>query len=122
MIQTTDEVKYFIACSLYILRALTSRLVGLQCHTAPYTWKLLFECNQRQYEVIMSGCSEQEEKEWKFHIRSRVETESRDVIESRTHSFAFLLVELKSLGPAFGASGSFSRRKSIHRAATLGTK
>jgi hypothetical protein len=97
-------------------------LIGLQCHTAPHTWKLVFESNQRQYEVILSACSEREEEEWKCHIRSRIEIESQDLVEAFTNPFIALPVELKSLGPAFEAHGSFTRRKSIHRAATLGTK
>jgi hypothetical protein len=35
---------------------------GLQCHTAPYTWKLIFDVDRRQHEVILSACSEKEEE------------------------------------------------------------
>ncbi|QDS70678.1 hypothetical protein FKW77_001305 [Venturia effusa] len=95
---------------------------GLQCHTAPYTWKFMFESNQRQYEVIMSACSDEEEEQWKRQIRIRIDTETRDVVEGLASPFVSVPLDLKSLGPAFEANGSFSRRKSIHRAATLGTK
>lgn len=70
----------------------------------------------------MSACSDEEEEQWKNHIRTRIETESRDVVEGLVSPFVSFPPELKSLGPAFEANGSFTRRKSIHRAATLGTK
>ncbi|KAE9988827.1 hypothetical protein EG328_007431 [Venturia inaequalis] len=95
---------------------------GLQCHTAPHTWKFIFESNQRQYEVIMSACSEEEEEQWKAQIRTRIETENRNVVDGLATPFVLLPTDLRSLGPAFEANGSFTRRKSIHRAATLGTK
>lgn len=70
----------------------------------------------------MSACSEEEEEQWKRQIRARIETETRNVVEDLASPFVSVPSELRSLGPAFEANGSFTRRKSIHRAATLGTK
>lgn len=70
----------------------------------------------------MSACSEEEEEQWKAQIRTRIETENRNVVDGLATPFVLLPTDLRSLGPAFEANGSFTRRKSIHRAATLGTK
>jgi hypothetical protein len=75
--------------------------------------------------VILSACSEREEEEWKYHLRSRIAAEAREFSEGRgstVNPFSSLPLEIKSLGPAFEAHNGFSRRMSIHRAATLGPK
>lgn len=98
---------------------------GLQCHTAPFTWKLVFESGQRLYEVILSACSAEEEEVWKTSLRSRVAAENSDLLEGRSSVqdvFSSLLLDLKSIGTNFGQANNFSRRMSIRRAATLGPK
>jgi hypothetical protein len=97
----------------------------MQCHTAPYTWKLTYEANSRQYEIILSACSKKEEGEWQNHLRSRIAKEAQESTERNPNSsgdLSLLLLDAKSLGPAFEAHNGFTRRKSIHRAATLGPK
>jgi hypothetical protein len=97
----------------------------MQCHTAPHTWKLTYELNSRQYEIIFSACSEKEEEEWQCHLRCRISAEAHVSAEgpaNTSKSFSSLLSDAKSLGPAFEAQSGFTRRKSIHRAATLGPK
>ncbi|OJD35469.1 rho guanyl nucleotide exchange factor [Diplodia corticola] len=98
---------------------------GLQCHTAPFTWKLVFESGHRLYEVILSACSAEEEEVWKTSLRSRVAAENSDLIEGRSSVqdvFSSLLLDLKSIGTTFGPPNNFSRKMSIRRAATLGPK
>ncbi|KAL1630520.1 hypothetical protein SLS56_004794 [Neofusicoccum ribis] len=98
---------------------------GLQCHTAPFTWKLLFESGQRLYEVILSACSAEEEEVWKTNLRSRVAAENNDLFEGRSSVqdvFSSLSLDLKSIGTTFGQTSNFTRRLSIRRAATLGPK
>jgi hypothetical protein len=98
---------------------------GLQCYTAPYTFKLAFEYERRQYEFILNACSEKEEEEWKTQLKKRIAVETRDAAEDRspdTGLFSLLNLNIKSLGAIFEAQGVFARRKSIHRAATLGPK
>jgi hypothetical protein len=73
----------------------------------------------------LSACSEREEDEWKDHIRHRIVAEAYDFAEglmNTSEHFSCILPGAKSLGPAFEANGGFARRKSIHRAATLGPK
>ncbi|KAL0264339.1 hypothetical protein SLS55_000287 [Diplodia seriata] len=98
---------------------------GLQCHTAPFTWKLVFESGERLYEVILSACSAEEEEVWKTSLRSRVAAENSDLLEGRSSIqdvFSSLLLDLKAIGTTFGPPSNFSRRMSIRRAATLGPK
>uniref|UniRef100_A0A0B7KM41 DH domain-containing protein n=1 Tax=Bionectria ochroleuca TaxID=29856 RepID=A0A0B7KM41_BIOOC len=92
---------------------------GLQCHTAPFSWKLVFECNQQLYEMILTACSPKEESEW----RSRLSQPRKDEQEMRdTTTFSSLELNIKSLGTVFGKPGTVARRLSIHRATTVGAK
>ncbi|KAK1986529.1 RhoGEF domain-containing protein [Colletotrichum cereale] len=80
---------------------------GLQCHTAPFSWKLVFECNSQLYELLMTACSPKELEEW----RSRLSNPARG--------------EPDQTDPNLYSSMSLStvaRRISIHRATTVGPK
>ncbi|KAF2006591.1 Rho guanyl nucleotide exchange factor [Amniculicola lignicola CBS 123094] len=98
---------------------------GLQCHTAPFTWKLVFEYGHRLHEVIVSACSSQEEEIWKKRLRERIVCETHDFVEGQPNMqdmFSSLSLDLKSIGPVFGHADNLIRRMSVHRAATLGSK
>jgi hypothetical protein len=98
---------------------------GLQCYTAQFTWKLVFDIKHRQYEIILSACSEKEEDVWKTQLRNRIQAEATERSEARINNvevFSMGLSEVKSIGPSFVSFTNFSRRRSIHRAATLGPK
>ncbi|KAF2638323.1 hypothetical protein P280DRAFT_404969 [Massarina eburnea CBS 473.64] len=98
---------------------------GLQCHTAPHTWKLVFENGHRLHEVILSACSSQEEEVWKKQLRQRIVCETHDFVEGQStmqDMFSSLSLDIKSIGPVFGHADSLVRRMSVHRAATLGSK
>ena len=99
--------------------------LGIQCHTAPHTWKLVFEHGHRLHEVILSACSSQEEEIWKHQIRQRIASETHDFVEGQStmqDMFSSLSLDIKSIGPVFGHADSLVRRMSVHRAATLGSK
>ncbi|KAK8163834.1 hypothetical protein IWX90DRAFT_403474 [Phyllosticta citrichinensis] len=98
---------------------------GLQCHTAPFTWKLIFESSNRFYEVILSACSAEEEKVWKKTLKSHISAENSDLVEGRScmqDLFSSLSVELKCLGASFGTPDSLTRKMALRRAATVGPK
>lgn len=104
---------------------LTNTVLGLQCHTAPHTWKLMFEHGHRLHEVILSACSSQEEEVWKTQLRERIGCETHDFVEGQVtmqDMFSSLSLDMKSIGHVFGHTGSLVRRMSVHRAATLGSK
>jgi hypothetical protein len=97
---------------------------GLQCHTAQFTWKLLYVIDRRQQELLVSACSETEETCWKDYLRIRITREATEHAEGRENTECFSLINphIKSTGPAFGPFTNFSRRLSIQRAVTLGQK
>ncbi|KAF1851488.1 uncharacterized protein K460DRAFT_413044 [Cucurbitaria berberidis CBS 394.84] len=98
---------------------------GIQCHTAPHTWKFVFEHSHRLHEIIFSACTLQEEEVWKGQLRERIVCETHDFVEGQStmqDMFSSLSLDLKSLGPVFGHANSVVRRMSVHRAATLGAK
>ncbi|KAK8180952.1 hypothetical protein BC567DRAFT_241687 [Phyllosticta citribraziliensis] len=98
---------------------------GLQCHTAPFTWKLIFESSNRFHEVILSACSAEEEMVWKKTLKSHISAENSDLVEGRScmqDLFSSLSVELKCLGASFGTPDSLTRKMALRRAATVGPK
>ncbi|KAI1368694.1 hypothetical protein F5Y08DRAFT_226774 [Xylaria arbuscula] len=93
---------------------------GLQCHTAPFSWKLVFECDHQLYEMIMTACSPKEEVEWRMRLSDVKRPESHSQPSSAFYSSNSL--HMKSLGTVFRKPGSVARRLSIHRATTIGPK
>ncbi|KAF2735714.1 hypothetical protein EJ04DRAFT_599438 [Polyplosphaeria fusca] len=150
--QTPDRVKgQYMICVLYksrLVLATTSRLFvtynvmacitlanatieetdngkGIQCHTAPHSWKLVFEHGHRLHEIILSACSSLEEEIWKTELRGRIVCETHDFVEGQVtiqDMFSSLALDIKSIGPVFGHANSLVRRMSVHRAATLGSR
>jgi hypothetical protein len=76
---------------------------GLQCHTAPYSWKVVFECDHQLYEMIFSACSPKEELEWRSRLIDRACKEHSDGFEQAF--FTILALEIKPMGTVFGKPG-----------------
>ncbi|KAI0125898.1 hypothetical protein BJ170DRAFT_453118 [Xylariales sp. AK1849] len=93
---------------------------GLQCHTAPFSWKLVFEVDHQLYEMIMTACTSKEEVEWRTRLADSIPGEVLDHAERPLCST--LSLNIKSLGTVFGKPGTVARRLSIHRATTVGPK
>lgn len=75
---------------------------GLQCNTAPFSWKLVFESDYQLFEMIMSACSAKEEMEW----RTRLTKPKRGTEESKdSNLYTSLDLDLKSLGIVFSKPG-----------------
>ncbi|KAI4722642.1 hypothetical protein E4T48_01118 [Aureobasidium sp. EXF-10727] len=96
---------------------------GLQCHTAPFTWKVVFESAGRMYELIMGACSDVEESVWRDRLAGRIAVEAQHVAEG--HSAPINLQspftrEIRSFGKAYSKARGFVRRLSVQRTATLG--
>ncbi|KAJ0166743.1 hypothetical protein CTA2_6071 [Colletotrichum tanaceti] len=92
---------------------------GLQCHTAPFSWKLVFECDSQLYELLMTACSPREQEEWRSRLTNAAKGE-QEQIDPGLYSSMFL--SMKSLGTVFRKPGTVARRISIHRATTVGPK
>lgn len=96
---------------------------GLQCHTAPHSWKLIVECTGKMYEMVFTACSAPEESVWKTRLAERIATETRRLAEGHAKFIdiqSSLAHDMKSIGKAFGKASGFVRRLSVHRSATLG--
>ncbi|KAI9172000.1 Phosphatidylinositol 3,4,5-trisphosphate-dependent Rac exchanger 1 protein [Paramyrothecium foliicola] len=92
--------------------------LGLQCHTAPFSWKLVFECDHQLHEVIMAACTAKEEMEW----RARLANPTEESHSNDCPILGTLHLGIKSLGTVFGKPGTIARRLSIHRATTVGPR
>lgn len=76
---------------------------GLQCHTAPYSWKIVFECDCQLYEIIMTACTPKEELEW----RCRLSGPFMDKEAPRDCNwYGWLSLDIKPLGTVFGKPGA----------------
>ncbi|KAI9822224.1 MAG: hypothetical protein M1832_003047 [Thelocarpon impressellum] len=98
---------------------------GLQCHTAPHTFKLVFESENKLHEMLLSACSDAEESAWKQGLKAGAAIETGDdfSIEATTQDLLpFLFLDVKPAGNVFGQRGTLARRISIHRATTVGPK
>ncbi|KAI5254041.1 hypothetical protein E4T42_02522 [Aureobasidium subglaciale] len=96
---------------------------GLQSHTAPFTWKIVFECAGKMYELIVGACSEIEENVWRDRLAGRIAVEAQQVAEGSSLPLDLqspLTRELRSIGKAYGKGRDFVRRLSIQRTATMG--
>lgn len=98
---------------------------GLQCHTAPYSWKLVFEADQQLYELILCACSSREEEQWRSSLLALAAKEVQMQAEDPAALpalFAMIALNIRSLGYVFGLPGTLTRRISVQRAATMNPK
>jgi hypothetical protein len=97
---------------------------GLQCHTSRFTWKLIFLADGREYEILLSACSEKEEDTWKDQLRGQIAIEPAEFANcGDCHDLLSMnLEDIKALGREFVASGRLCRKLSIRRSATTHPK
>ncbi|KAK0748207.1 hypothetical protein B0T21DRAFT_406739 [Apiosordaria backusii] len=94
---------------------------GLQCHTAPYSWKIVFLCDNQLYELILTACTPKEELEWRTRLSSQaLSIPDQDLMQPTI--FSSLSLDIKTLGTVFRKPGTIARRISIHRATTVGPR
>ncbi|CAL8580126.1 hypothetical protein XPA_005859 [Xanthoria parietina] len=95
---------------------------GLQCHTASFSWKLIFEHAQQLYEFVFCACSREEQEAWTQATAHQAEKSSltqANEVPPLQPMYTFLTLNANSLGPVFGMPGTLTRRLSIQRAATV---
>jgi hypothetical protein len=81
---------------------------GLQCHTAPFSWKVVFEYDHQLFELTMSACSLKEELEWRSRLTNRF---GRDgVTAGEQAACASLSLEIRPMGAVFGKPGECNYR------------
>ena len=121
-----DQLRYSTQVGIPLANATiveTDNGKGLQCYTAPHSWKLVFEYSARMYEVILTACSALEADIWRQLLSERIEVQAEAVAVGSSNVFELhspLAAEMRSVGKAFGKPGSFIRRMSVHRTATVG--
>ena len=112
---------------LILLVSLSWRLtcLGLKCHSAPFSWKLLFEAEQQLYELILCACTAREEEQWKADLIKHSGSKNRpnaDEYSVPAFDSSMLSLDIKPLGSVFGQPGTFMHRSTIQRAATLNAR
>ncbi|KAF5250525.1 hypothetical protein FANTH_4300 [Fusarium anthophilum] len=90
---------------------------GLQCHLAPFSWKLVFESDHQLYEVVMTACTSKEENEWRTRLQQPLCLEP---VGRSPGLQIFLSLDIESLGTVFGRPGSIARSLSTHQASVGG--
>lgn len=86
-----------------ILEQATNYSQGLQCHTAPFSWKLVFENDHQLYELTMTACSPKEALEWRTHLVER--SDKDDINPGEQAGLSTLSLKVKPLGTVFGKPG-----------------
>jgi hypothetical protein len=77
--------------------------LGLQCHTASFSWKVVFEYDHQLFELTMSACSLKEELEWRSRLTDRFGRDSMGTGEQA--ACASLSLDVKPMGAVFGKPG-----------------
>lgn len=81
----------------------TNLSTGLQCHTCPFSWKIVFECDYQLYEIMLTACTTKEEDEWRSRLERGLVKMPQDHGVSDMNSSVYL--DIKSLGTVFGKQG-----------------
>lgn len=77
---------------------------GLQCHTAPFSWKIVFECDCQLYEMMLTACNPKEEHEWRSRLEVGSMSEPQDLAGPELYGSLFL--NMRSLSTVFGKQGN----------------
>ena len=93
---------------------------GLQCHSAPFSWKIGFENNGHLYEVLMTASTKKEEEEWRHRIKDGCVRDGDAQYDQPV--FTFLALEIKTLGVSLKSPEGSYRKHSIRRATTVPPK
>jgi len=83
----------------------------------------VFENQGKLFEVLLVACSATEAGAWRDRICGRIAVETKHLAEGRTVPIEInspLTDDMRSVGKAYGRCNEFTRRLSVHRAATLG--
>ncbi|KAI9728307.1 MAG: hypothetical protein M1834_007711 [Cirrosporium novae-zelandiae] len=98
---------------------------GLQCHTAPFSWKVYFVSDNRLYELLMTACSLEEEQTWTKSLLDRSVADGNNQVDDSSlilDDFSASSADLKPIAQVYGQSIPMARRISMKRAATVGVK
>ncbi|GFF76921.1 hypothetical protein IFM61606_01048 [Aspergillus udagawae] len=97
---------------------------GLCCYGCLFSWKLIFEHRNNQYELVLSASSAIEEKQWKTEIlrAAAALTEVSTAGQPESNLYSFEVLGLLPLECSTGLTPLLSRKSSIHSLATSANK
>ncbi|GAD92955.1 hypothetical protein PVAR5_1554 [Paecilomyces variotii No. 5] len=99
-----ESRKLQLVASIYVLDMRIDLLTnGLHCHSCGFSWKVVFEYKSASFELILSGSSAEEEKQWKMELLKASTTLPKNLpsesLEPRKYSTMSLALEpLPSMG------------------------
>ncbi|TKA60905.1 hypothetical protein B0A55_12795, partial [Friedmanniomyces simplex] len=123
-----DDSKYNVLAGLALANSTIAEADngrGLQCHTAPHSWKVVYEHHTKMYEIMFTACSAAEADTWRQRIVACAAEQATAALDRTRGIFELyspLVEDMKTVGKAIGNAGSFIRRmsrESIRRAATV---
>lgn len=103
-------------------KAIADHKLGLQCYTALYSWKAVFENEGHLYEMIYCACSAREEEQWRHLLIECSAKEGQKQVEDKLGMpppYAVMDIDIKPSGEVFRQPNAVDRPLSIQRAATL---
>jgi hypothetical protein len=104
--ETLKSHRYFIHSGSNVSGGIfleANGILGLQCHTAPFSWKLVFEYDHQLFEITMTACSPKEELEWRSRLTN---CSGRDGLHIGEQAVcASLSLDIKPMGTVFGKPG-----------------
>jgi hypothetical protein len=98
-----DEVSHLAKALSPKIADCSQKSSGLQCHTAPFSWKIVFECDCQLYEMMLTACTPKEEHEWRSRLEFGSLSEPQDLADPELYGSLFL--NMKSLSTVFGKQG-----------------
>ena len=97
--------------------------LGLQCHTAPFSWKVVFESDHQLFEVLCSAATAEEERLWRLSLTeasAKAAQSLNDIEPLPPQYYSHIYADLKPVGSLMGHPGTLARRLSVQQAATIG--
>ena len=85
----------------------------------------MFEADQQLFELILSACTPEEEKQWRNTLMELSAAESQNQFEEYPTSparYSVLYLGIRPIGSILGQPGTLARRISMQRAATMGPR
>ncbi|KAK1072234.1 hypothetical protein LTR74_002808 [Friedmanniomyces endolithicus] len=123
-----DDCKYNVLAGVALANSTIAEAdngKGIQCHTAPHSWKMVYEHHNKMYEIMFTACSAVEADTWRQRILACAAQQATAALDRTRGVFELyspLVEDMKTVGKALGNAGSFIRRmsqESIRRAATV---
>ncbi|KAK3072897.1 hypothetical protein LTR53_006000 [Teratosphaeriaceae sp. CCFEE 6253] len=123
-----DDCKYSVLAGVALGNATITEADngrGLQCHTAPHSWKVVYEHHSKMYEIMLTACSATEATAWRGQIVTCAAAQAKasgDRTRGTFELYSPMVEDMKTVGKAVSNAGSFIRRmsrESIRRAATF---